>query len=69
MNMFELELVLDSAALSRLPLSLLLLKTLVGPNCIGPLAVFDILPKFERYPALLLGREEPEATAQPSGPT
>ena len=68
MNMFELELVLDNAALSRLPPSLLL-KTLEGPNCIGPLAFFNILPKFERSPALLLGREEPKATAQPSGPT
>ena len=69
MNMFELELVLDNAALSRLPLTLLLLKTLVGPNCIGPLAFFDILPKFERSPALLLSREELEATAQSSEPT
>ena len=69
MNMFELELVLDNAALSRLLPSLLLLKMLVGPNCIGPLAFFDILPKFERSPVLLVGCEEPEATAQPSGPT
>ena len=69
MNMFELELVLDSAALSRLPPSFLLLKTLVGLNCIGLLAFFDILPKFEESLALLLGREELEAITQPSGPT
>ena len=69
MNIFELELALDNATLLRLPPSPLLLNTPAGPNYIGKLTIFDILPKFERSPALLLGREEPEATAQPSGPT
>ena len=51
----------------RFPLSLLLLKTLIGPNCTGP--AFEILPKFERSPALLVDHEGPVATAQPSAPT
>ena len=64
-NIFVLELGRDNDELSRL-LSFFV-KTLVGPKVIAP--PFEILPKFERSPALFVGLDGPDATAHPSGPT